>query len=248
MSLHTIPDATPPSGAMVASISIVAAPVVAPVTVAAPAAPTLAPTFDPSFVPPPPAFVTAAAAGLVIPPPPGFMIAPSAFPTPAAMPLPVVGSASAVATTPSTEPRPFTASISDEGSIRPLALSTGDMDFPHPPSRSMMESFFWDAPEDPILTQKMEPEVAARRARFQRFVKGTVGGCAATCVIALFCTLVGYVSDAHAASVAHESDQARSAAVVHVAKTSVQTLEDVSYGKAKVGVSKTVRARSQARR
>jgi hypothetical protein len=38
---------------------------------------------------------------------------------------------------------------------------------------------------DPILDEKGQPHIAERRARLTRFVKGTVGGCLALCVVAI---------------------------------------------------------------
>jgi len=45
-------------------------------------------------------------------------------------------------------------------------------------------------PSDPVLTQKREPRVAERRARFRRIVTATVAACAGVCLIALVITLV----------------------------------------------------------
>lgn len=43
-------------------------------------------------------------------------------------------------------------------------------------------------PSDPVLGKKQEPAVAARRERFTRIVKATLGGCVALCVAALAAT------------------------------------------------------------
>ncbi|MBX3189029.1 MAG: hypothetical protein KF819_18555 [Labilithrix sp.] len=51
------------------------------------------------------------------------------------------------------------------------------------PLRTTWESFV--LPDDPILTAKLGPHVAERRARLTRMVKMTLGGCLALCVVAL---------------------------------------------------------------
>jgi hypothetical protein len=46
----------------------------------------------------------------------------------------------------------------------------------------------WDGfrpPPDPLAIAKMTPAVTARRAQFQKYVKGVVGVCAALCLVAL---------------------------------------------------------------
>ncbi len=252
-SMHTIPDDAP----VISVSAIEVAPAVAPPL----------PVATAPLTPPRPAPVVAASApaaasfvtagGLVIPAPLGFVIAPPAaqaaplpafpaFPAPPA--LPSIPAFAPPTSLDATATRGFSISISDEGSLPPLTLSPDldDLDFPvRPPSRSMMDSIWM--PEDPVLTQKMEPEVAARRARFQRFVKGTVGGCAAMCVVAMFCTLVSHLSG-DSANAAADTRATGAVAVAHAARTSVQTFEELDYGKAARGVTKSVRARSQARR
>jgi hypothetical protein len=60
---------------------------------------------------------------------------------------------------------------------------------PSTPARVALPSFhtldaFRPAP-DPLAVAKMTPAVTARRAQFQRYVKGVVGVCAALCLVAL---------------------------------------------------------------
>lgn len=246
------PSLPPRPAPVVTAPAVAAAPVVAPAPEAPMAAPVAVPepvaaAIPPGEIPPPPAFVTAQ--GMSIPVPPAFLTAAmveAAVPAASApATIPTFPAAAPVDTTaePAPATRPFELSISDEGSLPPLTLSPDidDLDFPAMPrSRSMLDSIWM--PEDPVLTQKMEPEVAARRARFQRFVKGTIGGCAAMCVVAMFCTLVSHLSASNA------TDDARPVAIAHSGRTSVETFEEVDYGRAARGVTKAVRARSQARR
>jgi hypothetical protein len=105
--------------------------------------------------------------------------------------------------------------------------------------------FLWEASHDPVLVQKMEPEVAARRARFQKLVKQTVGGGVAMCALALACSLVGSLRGEHDAPLA---SAAADLAAMHAGSTPALTLEVTSHGKAKPAVTKAVRARTQSRR
>ncbi len=86
-------------------------------------------------------------------------------------------------------------------SIPPVALpvATSDLTGPTPedllkraaelgPSRPSMDSIV--LPSDPILQAKSQPEIAARRAKLRRVVKGMVGVCGAMCIVALVVSIV----------------------------------------------------------
>jgi hypothetical protein len=64
------------------------------------------------------------------------------------------------------------------------------------PARPTLESI--SMPTDPVLGQKQQPAIAARRMRFTRIVKATLGACVALCVAALAATAMS--GEASAAS------------------------------------------------
>lgn len=70
-------------------------------------------------------------------------------------------------------------------------------------------------PSDPVLGAKMQPRVAARRARFRKFVRIALGACAACCVIALGVTLV-QPTNSHAAQTPTSRKTVPATAVVSV--------------------------------
>jgi hypothetical protein len=143
----------------------------------------------------------------------------------------------------------MTPAIENEESIPPMAMPIAQLghlsmvDDGEFRMRSMVESIFLEGPVDPVLEQKMEPEVQMRRARFQRYVKATVGACTGMCAIALVCSLFSSSSSS--------SDEVASAAqpvhAVHAGKTVVESFDGVSTGKAPK-ITHATRARSSARR
>lgn len=56
------------------------------------------------------------------------------------------------------------------------------------PARPTWASFV--PTSDPVLEAKMKPQIAERRARFQKIVKGTLAACGAMCLVALIVTAV----------------------------------------------------------
>jgi hypothetical protein len=93
----------------------------------------------------------------------------------------------------------------------PSMVATNDLTGPTPeallqraaelgPARLSWESIV--TPDDPILQAKSTAEVAERRARLRRVVKGMLGACGGLCLIALVVTIVsgGPESSASAAT------------------------------------------------
>ena len=81
----------------------------------------------------------------------------------------------------------------------PAPMATSDLTGPTPsdllaraaelgPARPSMDSIV--LPNDPILQAKSQPEIAARRAKLRRVVKGLVGACGVMCIAALIVTIV----------------------------------------------------------
>ncbi len=91
------------------------------------------------------------------------------------------------------------------------------------PRRTLLSIVTWDAfrPEpDPLALAKLTPAVTMRRARFTKYVKGVVAGCAGLCLIALVRVAV--------ASASEGEDPMHATAVhkVHEAKTLVTASEE----------------------
>ena len=146
------------------------------------------------------------------------------------------------------DPMAFTEAISEEGSLPPLAIS--DMATPTDPRvRSMTESmFFWEGEEDPVLLQKMEPAVRARRARFQKFAKGAIGACAGVCVIALVCSLVSSLGKNAQLTTSTAAERVTSVRIAHAASTTVESFDPLSVGRARHVAKTAGHARTAARR
>ncbi len=110
----------------------------------------------------------------------------------------------------------------------PTPIATSDMTGPTPqalleraaelgPARLSWESIV--LPNDPVLRAKSEPEVAERRARLRRVVKGTLGVCGGMCLIALVVSIVsGGPETANAATAASVANTVPAKAEVPVTK------------------------------
>jgi hypothetical protein len=116
-----------------------------------------------------------------------------------------------------------------------IPLATSDMTGPTPeallqraaslPPRRSWESIVM-APTDPVLSEKLEPRVAERRARFRRMVKGMLGACVGLCIVALAVTALsgGETPSASAATSAPS--------VAATAITPVERMDGAKRGKA----------------
>ncbi len=114
------------------------------------------------------------------------------------------------------------------------------------PARPTLESILM--PSDPVLGQKQQPAIAARRMRFTRIVKATLGACVALCVAALTATAMS--GEASAAS--HVSTRTASAAAPSRRVSSVEPLSGDVRAKAKhptgVATARGAKAPSRAKR
>jgi hypothetical protein len=119
--------------------------------------------------------------------------------------------------------------------VTTMPLATSELTGPTPqslleraaalPPRRSWESIVTTA-SDPVLDAKLEPRVAERRARFRRFVKGTLSGCVGLCIVALAVTALsgGETPAASAATTAPS--------VATKATTPVERMGGVTRGKA----------------
>jgi hypothetical protein len=111
--------------------------------------------------------------------------------------------------------------------VPPTPMATSDFTGPTPkdlleraaalgPSR-YTESFV--LPSDPILQAKRQPEIAERRARLRRVVKGMLGVCGGVCILAIVVSVVsGGPETASAATSSEATRSAPSKSVVTVQK------------------------------
>ncbi len=109
-----------------------------------------------------------------------------------------------------------------------MPIASSDMTGPTPkdlleraaslgPARPSMDSIV--VPSDPVLQAKSSPEIAERRAKLRRIVKGALGACGALCVVALVLTIVsGGPETANAATSAMISNTMPSKSDVPVEK------------------------------
>jgi hypothetical protein len=224
-----------------------------PVVVAPPALPVAAPVAAPVAPPIVPAPIFA-----VAPPPAALLAQMVASLAPSQARATIADTSAAFAAPPVPPPAPapvtvqtgseMTPSIANEESIPPMAMPIGQLSMVDDGEfrmRSIVESIFLEAPIDPVLEQKMEPEVQMRRARFQRYVKATVGACAGMCALALVCSL--FSSSSSDETVASAAQPGHAVHAVHAAKTTVESFDGVSLGKAPK-ITHATRARSSARR
>jgi hypothetical protein len=110
----------------------------------------------------------------------------------------------------------------------PVPMATSDFTGPTPsdllaraaelgPARPSMDSIV--LPSDPILQAKSQPEIAARRAKLRRIVKGLVGACGVMCIAALILSIVsGSPETANAATTDMMSANAPAQSTVPVEK------------------------------
>lgn len=182
--------------ALVPTKSVAPAPVAAPAVVAAPA-PAAVAAPAPVVAPPPVASPVVTAPMAFVPPPPANLFAATAEGRGPTLADDVeIELAEDVAAAP-----PVAATLASPLLALPVRAPMVSLPDPSPSKEALLERAAALGPprmtwasfvptSDPVLEAKMKPQIAERRARFQKIVKGTLAACGAMCLVALIVTAV----------------------------------------------------------